>query len=108
MSEWRDFSRLPEAPQYWHGLRERIQREAQPLLVARRPRDRWWNAALASAALASAAAIVLLIRQPAHLPADPSFQASLAPRDPVAQELLDSPRPPDISGLLPVYVRPTP
>ena len=107
MSEWRQFSRLPQSPDYWQGLHKRIEHAARPSLLARSRRDRWLDAALAAAVLAAAAVIVLLILPPASAPVPASFQAGLAPADPLAVELLNSERPPHISGLLPAYPRQT-
>ena len=103
MSEWREFSRLPESPDYWLGLRERIDRAARPWLVPRTRRHRWLDAALVTAGLAVAAVIGLLIVQPTAAPSNASLQASLAPADPVALELFTSQQAPHISRLLPVY-----
>jgi ferric-dicitrate binding protein FerR (iron transport regulator) len=103
MSEWRKYSRLPESPRYWVELHKRIGRAAEPFRVARTRRERWQNGALAAAVLAAAAVLVLLIVQPTAAPTYTSFQASLAPSDPVALELLNSQQAPHISGLLPDY-----
>jgi ferric-dicitrate binding protein FerR (iron transport regulator) len=103
VNEWRDFSRLPDKPDYWQELGKRISRNTQ--LVPQTPaRREWWpNIALATSALAAAALIVLLLMQPVSAPAESSLQAGLAPADPVAHELLNSQTPPHISGLLPAY-----
>ena len=107
MSEWSKFSRLPESPEYWQELHRRIEGAALPLLVARSPRDRWVDAALASAVLTAAVVVGIMILRPAPASTPASFQAGLAPADPLAVELLNSERPPHISGLLPAYPRQT-
>jgi hypothetical protein len=104
MSEWRKFSRLPESPEYWRGLQDRVDRAARPFLPRRgMRRDRWLDGALVTAVLSAAAVIGLIILRPARPAIAPTFQASLAPADPVAVELLNSERPPHISGLLPAF-----
>jgi hypothetical protein len=102
MSEWRKLSRLPESPDYWLGLRDRISRTVQPLSVHRTRRERWIDAALISASVGAAAVILLLLAQPTA-PVEPSLQAGLAPGDPVAVEMLNSGQAPNVSELLPVY-----
>jgi hypothetical protein len=101
MNEWRDFSRLPESPDYWRELHGRVARAAQAPLNAQRNRQRWLDRALAAGVLAAAASVVLLLALP-H-PAETTFQASLAPDDPVALELLSSDQAPSVSGLLAAY-----
>jgi hypothetical protein len=107
MSEWRQFSRLPESPEYWHALRERIGLATQPLSGSRARGDRWLDGALAAAVVAAAVVVGLLILRSEPAPTPASFQAGLAPADPLAVELLNSERPPHISGLLPAYPRQT-
>jgi hypothetical protein len=103
MSEWRKLSRLPESPDYWMGLRERIDHAAQPLLFPHSARDAWLNAILATASLAAVVVIGLLIVQPTTTSTATRLRSNLAPADPLALELLNSQQPPHISGLLPAY-----
>lgn len=106
MSGWREFSRLPESPDYWLSLRERIDFAADPVLAGRRARERWLDRALAGAVLAAAACVALLLAQPSATPAEVSIQAGLAPADPLALELLDSGEAPPVGGLLASYAMP--
>jgi len=106
MSDWREFSRLPESPDYWLGLRARIGRAADPVLAGRQARERWLDRALAGAVLAAAACVALLLAQPAAAPASPadvSIRAGLAPADPLALDLLNSGEAPPVGGLLATY-----
>lgn len=104
MNEWRDFSRLPESPDYWRELHGRVARAARPQLNAQRSRQRWTDRALAAGVLAAAASVALLLALPATPPVETTFQASLAPDDPVALELLSSEQAPSVSGLLAAYL----
>lgn len=108
MNEWREFSRLPESPAYWRELHERVARAARPQLAAQRHRQRWIDRALAAGVLAAAASVALLLARPAAPAAEATLQASLAPEDPVARELLNSREAPPVSGLLAVFSPPVP
>ena len=103
MSEWRQFTRLPESPEYWRALRHRIDGATHSVVVVRSTRERWYDRALATAVVAAAALVALLLVQTEPPPAGVSLQTSLAPDDPVALELLASQAAPHISGLLPVF-----
>ena len=104
MNEWRKFSRLPESPEYWADLRGRINRAA----AEQRPRPiaqgGWRDLALGAGIVAAAAVAVLIITRPQTTSSEASIVRSLAPADPVALELLNSPAPPHISSLLSAYV----
>jgi hypothetical protein len=105
VKEWRELSQLPDAPEYWRGLHERIQRAGRPYIGRPSRRERWLDAALTTAVLATAALIATIVLMPASPPAVTSIEASLAPADPVARALLESRQPPHVSGLLPAYAR---
>lgn len=103
MSGWRDFSRLPESPDYWLGLQERIERAAVPVPAGRKTRERWLDGALAGAVLAAAACVALLLVRPPAPATDLSIRALLAPADAFARELLDTDEAPPVGGLLATY-----
>jgi hypothetical protein len=104
MNEWRKFSRLPESPEYWAGLRRRIDRAAAEQRSKPTVRGGWPDLALGAGIVAAAAVAVLIITRPQTTSQDASLVRSLAPADPVALELLNSPTPPHISSLLSAYV----
>lgn len=104
MNEWRKFSRLPESPEYWAGLRSRIDRAAAEQRPKPTERAGWRDLALGAGIVAAAAVAVLIITRPQTTSREASLVGSLAPADPVALELLNSPAPPHISSLLSAYV----
>jgi hypothetical protein len=103
MSEWQKFSRLPAAPEYWTDLEQRINRATARMVVPGRRRGRWLDAVLLGGIAASAAAVVVLMAPAGSQTARGALQASLAPSDPVARELLSSATAPHISQLLSAY-----
>lgn len=104
MNEWREFSRLPESPEYWAGLRSRIDRAASEERAKPTARAGWRDLALGAGIVAAAAVAVLIVTRPESTSREASLVRSLAPADPVALELLNSPAPPHISSLLSAYV----
>ena len=104
MNEWRKFSRLPESSEYWAGLRSRIDRAAAEQRSNPIVRAGGRDLALSAGILAAAAVAVLIVIRPEATSQDASLVRSLAPADPVALELLNSPAPPHISSLLSAYV----
>ena len=79
--EYRDYSRLPDVPQYWESLATRIEHT--------RDDGRGWLRAAAVVALLSAAAMTASLLIPT--PRETAGLASvLAPRDPVAALFLES------------------
>jgi len=106
MSDWRELSRLPESSEYWRALQRRIGGAASPELAAQRAHQRWINRGLAGGVLAAAACVAaLLLAPPASSDGQVSLEAGLAPADPLARELLSSPEPPPVGGLLVTYAR---
>ena len=104
MNEWRKFSRLPESPEYWAGLRGRIGRavwRSGGLAVGRSDGLAVWR--LVAGIVAAAAVAILIVTLPDATSQDASLVRSLAPADPVALELLNSSAPPHISSLLSAY-----
>lgn len=91
MTDWRSYSRLPTADEYWEGLANKIEARRTDSVISLR-------AASVMAFLSAAAAIVVLL-QPARADAD-NATALLAPSDPVAQAFVLRNEPPRITEIL--------
>ena len=100
MSQWRRFSRLPQSPEYWHGLTSRMQRVAHATETV----DEAPVRSLAPFAWLAIAASVLAVVASAALPPGPataiSIRDGLAPADSIAVTWLESTQPPSGSDLL--------
>jgi hypothetical protein len=105
------FSRLPDDPEYWQTLTNRIVDDGLPVLKAlREERREWWSdIARFSTFLAvgaSAATIAALFLMPTGIPATtpvPTADAyGLAPDDPLAVTLVLGEAPPSLEMLMAV------
>ena len=100
MSEWRRFSRLPQAPEYWQGLTARVQQSVAAMGEAPAEPVR----SLAPLAWMAIAAGIVAVVASAMLPpvndTAVSIRTGLAPADPVAASWLDRSEPPSAGELL--------
>lgn len=105
------FSRLPDDPDYWRTLTNRIVDDGLPVLQAlREERREWWSGmarfSRVLAAGASAATIAALFLMPTGIPAMTPVQMAdaygLAPDDPLAVTLVSGEAPPSLETLMAV------
>ena len=75
--DYRKYSRLPEEPEYWEALAQRIEK-------TRDDGRGWLRAASLVALLSAAAAAMVFLVTPAPPPQPNLLANALAPRDPVA------------------------
>jgi hypothetical protein len=99
--------RLPDDPDYWSSLADRIVESADTTLQGYRIPEPWWNTFVAfgprvGMAAAAAAALILWAAPddaPVDIPVEP-FQYAFSPPDPLARQFMISDSAPDISTLL--------
>ena len=107
MSE-REGSPLPESPEYWEGLAERIRADAAGPLAAYALGDNWYGVLASRAPWLVAAAAMIIVALLLTLPPTPDSAAyrwierSLAPDEPVGT-LVAGPTAPAVSRLLPEF-----
>jgi hypothetical protein len=75
--DYRKYSRLPDAPEYWEALAERIE-------ATREDGRGWLRAASLVALLSAAATAAVFLATPTPAPPSNLLADALAPRDPVA------------------------
>lgn len=107
MTEFRDWSRLPDDPDYWEQLESRITGSLGPLVQAGAETGQaWWSPitrqAWALGGLALAAALAVLLLAPPRRDREPSATGWLPPprNDPAVTAFLTSDRPPSVATLI--------
>ena len=100
-------SRLPDDPDYWERLTDRVMEEVGPALASRSgARGPWWRPMARHARVLAAGAAAAVIGTVALLPERPSPDPgaldvfSLAPPDPVLTPLVLAGAPPTLAALL--------
>jgi hypothetical protein len=108
MSEWRRFSRLPQSPEYWRGVTDRVQQSVHalgdaPLEPVRSLAPLAWIALAAGIVAVVASTILPPVRDTAV-----SLRTGIIPADSVAAIWLDRSEPPSATELLEMQMARTP